>query len=231
MRQLRDIQTIMRDYPLSPDEEDLRRLCVAHLEGLSEARDVTDWIDREDNPYLRELYATETTILIKEYISDGTWGGNVGLYEPIFEELNHIARRAFGQQYGDNLYQAEKIVYTQPQQEAIVQAVPYMQKMKEQMDYMNERLDDMERRLSSAEDKPYWPYYTDKATNEDKRYFEKQLRKFCSSAKRSATKDLKNYLALKVLEGIIIRPTQTNDEWEILRLFGYNKAQKTYYNS
>lgn len=229
MRSLRDIQTIVRDYPLAPDEYDLRRLCNAHLEGLQQPNDITDWIDREPNPYLRELYATQATLIIKEYIADGTWGGNAGLYDPIFEELNHIARRAFGEQVGDNLYQAEKNAYTQPLQEAVVQTVPLMQKLQEQMDYMNERLDDMERRLSSAEDTPHWPYYTAQATEKDKLYFEQQLHKWCASTKKSATQDIKTFLEIKLKEGIIYQPKQINDEWEALKEFGYKYKQSAYY--
>lgn len=231
MRSLRDIQTIVRDYPLAPDEYDLRRLCHAHLEGLQQPDDITDWIDREPNPYLRELYATYTTLLIKEYCADGMMNNSYGMWEPVYEELNHIARRAFGEQLSDNLYHAEKNAYTQPLQEAVVHTVPLMQKLQEQMDYLSERMDDVERKLSSADDDPHWPYYTSQAKEEDKQFFEMYLRKICSTPSKNRTQQIHNYLNIKEKEKLITRPVAINEEYKIIKTFGYNLQEKTYYNS
>lgn len=76
-----------------------------------------------------------------------------------------------------------------------------------------------------------WPYYAKDAEEKDKLFFEQQLCKLCISKKRSATKDVRNYLKLKVDEKLITRPSILKDEWEILKKFGYNKTCKAYYNS
>lgn len=83
----------------------------------------------------------------------------------------------------------------------------------------------------SEQQTPHWPYYTSEATDSDKQFFEKQLKNLCTSTKRTATKYIKAYLKLKQDDKIITRPEQTNEEWEILKAFGYNKTKKAYYNA
>lgn len=77
-----------------------------------------------------------------------------------------------------------------------------------------------------------WPdeYYC--SNNEDERQtFENYLRKICHSRARSLTHDVKDYLDLKQKQGLIVRPTQQNTEWEILKTFDYPFAKSTYYGA
>lgn len=74
-----------------------------------------------------------------------------------------------------------------------------------------------------------WPYYTTKATDEDRHTFEDFLRSLCKSNKKSLTRDIKDYLKSKVDAGIITRPSQQNTEFEILQQFGYPYGNKAYY--
>lgn len=228
MRSFRDIQAIVQDYPPAPDEETLRRLCERHLEHVNNVMDITDWIKHDTpNPYLRELYATQTALLLKEHCEEDNW--QAAACEEAIDALALIARQAFGSQIGDNLYHVEKIAYTQPQQEAVVQSVPYFKKLEEQIAYVNERMDKLEQKLTSSDNEPHWPYYTPKATEKDKQFFENQLRKWCTSKKRRITQNIKTYLDMKVTEGIIYRPPHINDEWEALVEFGYPYLQSAYY--
>lgn len=76
-----------------------------------------------------------------------------------------------------------------------------------------------------------WPYYRETASVEDKRDFEHFLRSLATSGRRSATADIKAYLQMKVQAGLIVRPTQTNVEYELVCRFGYPRQAKTYYNA
>lgn len=167
MRSLRDIQTIVRVYPLAPDEEDLRRLCERHLEHVLNVNDITDWIKHDTpNPYLRELYATQTALLLKEHCEEDNW--QAAACEEAIEALTLIARQAFGSQIGDNLYQAEKIAYTQPLQEAVVQSVPYMEQVNEQLAYIKKELNAVKAEVfKKAQAIDYFPYFTKKAIEDN----------------------------------------------------------------
>lgn len=236
MRSFREIQAIMRDYPPAPDEEDLRRLCARHMERISQPHDITDWIDHVDNPYLRELYATQTAIMVKEHCTsdwpDEVWNLPQYLLDEITEKLALMANQAFGSQIGECFYYAERFAYTKPQQEAVVQAMPYYQEVKEKLDIYGQRIDKIEQKLEGPHiDMPHWPYFTSKATEEDKHTFENFLLKLCSKEMKGISREIKNYLELKQKAGIIARPESAAIEIEALRLFGYKAPEKTYYNA
>ena len=167
MRSFREIQAIVRDYPLAPDEEDLRRLCERHLEHVNNVMDITDWIKHDTpNPYLRELYATQTAHLLKEHCEEDNWQS--AACEEAIDALALIARQAFGSQIGDNMYHVEKIAYTQPQQEAVVQVVPYMERVNEQLAYFRKELNAVKAEVfKKAQAIDYFPYFTKKAIEEN----------------------------------------------------------------
>ena len=234
MRSFRDIQAIVRDYPLAPDGEDLRRLCERHFEHLSQPDDITDWIDHTENPYLRELYATQTAILVKEHCTSDIERWNLPSYvqEDILENLALIANKALGSQIGESTYWAERFAYIKPQQEAIVQSMPYVQEVNEKLELMNKRMDNIEEKLEEPRvEMPHWPYFTENASNDDKRIFENFLSKLCSKNIKGISGEIKLFLELKQKSNIIIRPTKTDVELDILRMFGYKAPDKTYYNA
>lgn len=236
MRSFRDIQAIVRDYPLAPDGEDLRRLCERHFEHLSQPDDVTDWIDHTENPYLRELYATQTALLVKEHCTSDLdtekWNLPSYVQEDIVENLALIANKALGSQMGESAYWAERIVYSKPQQEAIVQSMPYVQEVNEKLEFMSKRMDNFEEKLEGPRvEIPHWPYFTKEASEDDKRTFENFLLKLCTKETKGISGEIKTFLALKAQAGIIIRPKIIDTELDILRTFGYKSPDKTYYNA
>lgn len=78
-----------------------------------------------------------------------------------------------------------------------------------------------------------WPdnYYTATATDEDKHTFEEFLRSFCSKKTKTISADVKNYLKAKAAAGIITRPGQIIDEYNLVKAFGYPYKDKAYYNA
>lgn len=77
----------------------------------------------------------------------------------------------------------------------------------------------------------HWPTYSSQATDEDKIIFENHLREICKIKKRSLSKDVKSYLKLKENDGIIIRPSQINTEYEYVKKFGYPYQESAYYSA
>ena len=237
MRSLRDIQTIVRAYPLAPDEEDLRRLCYKHMEHLYSPKDITDWITHVDNPYLRELYATETAIIVNERClnpacPEEAWNLESYVREEIIEELTLIASSALGSQAGTEVYYAERLGYTLPLQEAVVQATPYLYDAREKLEMLSTRVDKLEETIKTPQiETPHWPYFTEKATDEDREIFEHFLIILCTKDTKGISGEIKSYLALKAQAGIIIRPKIIDIELDILRTFGYKSPDKTYYNA
>lgn len=95
-----------------PQDEDIRRECMAHLnENVQVARDVYEWIDRKDCPYQREHYAGMTAQCLSEMIADGA-RMDYGLRLEIEAHLHACIRYAQTDQI------AEEIVAKEQQQTA-----------------------------------------------------------------------------------------------------------------
>lgn len=59
-------------YFAPPMDEDVHRECMSHLnESIQVARDVYDWIERKDCPYMREHYATMMARCLTENAEEG----------------------------------------------------------------------------------------------------------------------------------------------------------------
>lgn len=216
------------DYINPPSEEKLRRTCHEITDQSDCPIDVIDYLGHIYCPRKREATAT----VLYQCILSGEIQVNSFERESFLFRLGSIVRAAKVESVQNAMKTVDEAIVSPNPQESVVQTIPIVNQMDKDVASMKKDvawLMDVVTKIVKEE--VAWPYYTEKANLKDKEFFEKQLRKLCTSTRRSATKDLKNYLALKVSEGIIIRPTQTNDEWEILKLFGYNKAQKTYYNS
>lgn len=200
MRSFRDIQAIVRDYPPAPDEESLRQLCERHLEHVNNVMDITDWIKHDTpNPYLRELYATQTAQLLKEHCEEDNWQS--AACEEAIDALALIARQALGSQIGDNFYNVEKIAYTQPQQEAVAQSVPYFRKIEEQMDYFRNELSMVKAEVfKKAKAIDYFPYFTKKAIEENRT---EEVMEALRGATNGTAQDLVNELNFQEAMGYI----------------------------
>lgn len=85
----------------------------------------------------------------------------------------------------------------------------------------------------TADDTPFhWPWYTSKTTDEEKKLFEENLRRICTSQRKCISLDVKAFLKTNVANGLINRPDYCMQEWEILyNFFDYPYKLKTYYNT
>lgn len=227
--ELRNLSDIFpSDYSNPPSEEQLRRTCHEVTDLSSYPIDVIDYLEHILCPKKREATAT----VLYQCIQSGEIQVNSFEREGFLFRLGSVIRAAKIDAVQKAMKTVDEAVVSPNPQETVAQTIPTVTQMEKDVASMkNDVAWLMSVVTKMVNEEAAWPYYTEKANLKDKEFFEKQLRKLCVSNKRSATKDLKNYLALKVSEGIIKRPTQTNDEWEILKLFGYTKAQKTYYNS
>lgn len=227
--ELRSLSEIFpADYTNPPSEEQLRRTCHEVTDQSNYPIDVIDYLEHILCPKKREATAT----VLYQCIQSGEIQVNSFERESFLFRLGSVIRAAKIESVQNAMKTVDEAIVSPNPQEAVVQTLPTATQMEKDVASMKEDVAWLMGVVTKmVREEAIWPYFTENATKKEKEFFEKQLRKFCTSTKRSATKDLKNYLALKMKEGIIIRPTQTNDEWEILKLFGYNKAQKTYYNS
>ncbi|MCQ2341361.1 MAG: hypothetical protein MJZ48_02770 [Paludibacteraceae bacterium] len=103
----------------------------------------------------------------------------------------------------------------------------FLQYMRDKYPYLKE----IEASYEDTQSRFLWPSYNTSVKEEDKIAFENQLRAICRSGKRDLTQSIKTYLNIKQKDGTVLRPTQQNTEWKILKQFGYPYVEKTYYNS
>lgn len=214
-------------YPL-PDEEDIARKCRAHFATAQRVDDLTRWIEHEDCPYMREAYAEGMYQVICQGIDedDIDYTMNAATREDVETTLNRIIRFSRTDQLAEEMCISEQpIPHSNSPREQHITA------MEKQMAYLTQEVAAIKSQLATPSPSLMWPTYCPNVAEADKYAFENQVRSICHSGKRDLTQSIKTYLNIKQKDGIIIRPTQQNTEWEILKQFGYPFNKKTYYNS
>lgn len=232
---LRTIDDIFPDYYLGkPDETYLRRTVEAHIECAQLPDDLHLWIDREQCPYMREAYATALMQDLADRTSDPDRAMDSMVRIQVEDALRRIIRHAQAEQnaeellYAENLTQAPTSTGYQPDEDSHIRA------LERNVAYLQQEIHDIKRLLTmqQAHDPAYlWPSYTAQATEGDKRTFEDVMHRLCSSTARSATQEIKKYLNLKTKEGIIVRPSQINVEYDYVCRFGYSRTESAYYKA
>ena len=223
MTTLRDLDMIYSGYANPLPEDYIRRTIAVRFSECQCERDAYEWIERNDNPYEREAYATLFLRMLSERNEDMQI--NTCVRENIEERLSKIIRGARNDQVAEEALAREGLVM------GVTGAID--EQWKESVEV---RMYDMQQQidaLKEAKGNPVtymWPYYTAEASEEDKRDFEYQLRHICESKSRGITRDIKTFLENKVKAHKITRPSQLKDEYPIIRRFGYPHAEKTYYN-
>lgn len=192
--------------------------------------DIYRWIDRETCPYMREAYAGTCLMLLEEWQEDEEHRLRYDVREVAELELRKIIRYAQTDQIAEERLAAELGVKDNPATRD-ASLTERMNQMELRMGQMSQEIAELKARHQTQEAGHHWPMFTAKATEEEKKTFEDYLRRICLSKKRNMTTEIKKYLALKERDGIIQRPTQTNQEYEWIKSFGYSRSEKTYYNA
>lgn len=211
-------------YLNRPDEDTLCRRVRAHLWEVQLPRDVYEWIERMDDPYLREAHATACMHEIADRTADGEGFCNSYVREEVENHLGRIIRYAQSDQVAEEMLASD---------ENPTAPMRYDASLEERVHNLEQLVGKLlsDAKTPKSDNKPHWPTYCANVTNQQKTDFEHYLHTLCTSKKKGLTKELKCYLKMKAEDGIIIRPEQQNTEFEILRKFGYPYAEKTYYNS
>lgn len=226
-------QIYAKGYPLPPDEGEVMLRCKRWFYDACETHNpniFTQAINAIIDPFERELSVTHMhEVILRESAVEGI-PMNAIMMEKIEDDFRRIIRRAQADQLLDTMDVVEEDI---KQPVTPVHASVHIQCMEERIALLEEevrRLKDDAQKKQQQPTVAHWPYFTDKATDDDKRVFEDYLLKLCQSKKKSKTQDIKQYLQIKEEQGIILRPVQLNREYEVLQQFGYNCQPKTYYN-
>lgn len=119
MLQLRTYDQIFpSSYYNRPDEDEICRRVCAHLSNAQLPRDVYEWVERMDDPYLRETYATGCMLEIVERTANGEGFNNSYIREEVENHLSRIIRYARNDQMAEEMLVAEKNPTIQPRYEA-----------------------------------------------------------------------------------------------------------------
>lgn len=223
---LKSISDIFPDYyENAPEEELLRKHCYAYMENATMPRDLYDWIDRKDCPYLREAYATVMLMMIVERNEDEEQRMNYTMRLEVEQALEKIICYAQTDQL------AQSILYTAPLpvnnpatdnatlSQHVQQITHHLANLTKRVDYLYDQ---------QLQDNFQWLFYTAAATEADKRVFEKQLTKLCQLKHRGMSADIKLYLRLKEETGLIRLPKSLTSEYEAVKEFGYPYSYQAY---
>lgn len=215
-------------YSWMPDEEEIARKCRARFATAQRVEDLTRWMEHESCPYMREAYAEGMRQTIANAIDedDEDLRMNANVREEVEDNLNRIIRYSRTDQLAEEMCQTEQPIVT-----SNVPREQHMTAMERQMAYLTQEVATIKNQLAQSNSAILWPMYAPNIDESDKQAFENQLRTICRSGKRDLTQSIKTYLNIKQKDGTILRPTQQNTEWEILKQFGYPFTKKAYYNS
>lgn len=208
----------------APDEEDVRRDIRYMLEN--EGFDaLEDFINREDNPYLRAYWSVATQQEMERYAGAGQCG-NLWMLDSYMRRLEKIYEMAMAQRYvSTKLEVKEQVQSSAP--------IPDVRKLQDQIDEMrtmlesqNEALLALSEEMEKKANLPQWPFFTKSATANDKVLVNKRLRELCPMNGQSSV--IKTYLRQREEEGVIDRPLTLKEEWRVLKLFGYRATYQAY---
>lgn len=216
----------------APDLAEVRRQCYRWTSAAVDEYNVliiSAKINAISNPYLREYTASIMHDVVTEQMAneDYEYCFSQQTVEQIEYDLKRIIKKARNEQIAEESesYDQTLISHTDGQQKSRLDS------LEEQVRYLHKELEDLKASIRQPQLKEIynWPWYTEKATMEDKQFFESRLRTICTSVQRSRSKDTKSYLALKVKEGLILRPQELKQEHQILyKYFGYTPTYQAY---